>query len=100
MPARARGAENEAKKIENFNNFKTSEENTQCEILMKYRKVENHELKQFEDGFDDILDNWSPVLNAVFKLVDCLKVPGRKAKCKLPQRTPFSNNSLAIIAYE
>jgi hypothetical protein len=82
MPARARGAENEQKKIENFNTFKTSEENTQCEILQKYRKVEAHELKDFEDGFDDILDEWSPVLNAIFKLVEVLKVPGRKAKCK------------------
>ena len=33
-----------------------------------------------ERGTEDITDDWSDVLNAVFKLVEGWKVPGRKAK--------------------
>jgi len=47
------------------------------------RKNEAHELGKIQDGTDDIIDNWQPVLNNIFKLVDALKVPGRKAKRKL-----------------
>ena len=46
------------------------------------RKQSDHELKDLHNGSDDILADWSEVLNSLFKLVEGFKVPGRKSKCK------------------
>lgn len=56
-----------------------------CQKLYDFRKnTENkHELKDLHPGSHDITDEWKPVLESLFKLVELLKVPGRKAKCKL-----------------
>ena len=83
MPPRGgRGQTDEAKKA-SFDNYYQSEEHALCEALFKIRKDPNHELKAMENGTDDIVDDWAPVLNKIFKLVEILKVPGRKAKRKL-----------------
>ena len=83
MPPRGgRGQTDEAKKA-SFDNYYQSEEHTLCEAIFKIRKDANHELKGMENGTDDIVDDWAPVLNKIFKLVEILKVPGRKAKRKL-----------------
>jgi len=42
-----------------------------------------HELKGMEKGTEDIVDDWQPILSNLHKIVEILKVPGRKAKCKL-----------------
>ena len=47
------------------------------------RTTEGHELKELHPGSDDILDDWEKILQNLFKLTENLKVPGRKAKCKL-----------------
>ena len=83
MPPRGGRGLTEDQKNENFNNFKAGEEYAQCEIIFKARTTEGHELKEMHPGTDDIIGDWVPVLNALFKLVEVMKVPGRKAKCKL-----------------
>ena len=60
-----------------------SEEHKRCDAIFKARKETHHELKEMHPGTDDITSDWEKVLNDLFKLVEVLKVPGRKAKCKL-----------------
>ena len=47
------------------------------------RTTEGHELKEMHPGMEDITDDWEKPLAQLFKLTELLKVPGRKAKCKL-----------------
>ena len=47
------------------------------------RTTEGHELKEMHPGMEDIIDDWEKPLAQLFKLTELLKVPGRKAKCKL-----------------
>ena len=83
MPPRGgRGQTEEAKKA-NYDAFMESDEHKLCEAIIKARRTEGHELCKFQQGQEDITDDWQPVLNNIFKLVEVLKVPGRKAKCKL-----------------
>ena len=51
--------------------------------IYKLRTTEGHELKDMGPGSEDITQDWAPILNALHKLVEVTKVPGRKAKCKL-----------------
>jgi len=44
------------------------------------RKEGNHELSNLKNDKDDVTDDWREVLDRVFKLVEGLKVPGRKSK--------------------
>lgn len=83
MPPRGRGAQSDEVKKQNFDNWQASEENSLCLKIFAVRKNESHELGKIQDGTDDIIDDWQPVLNNIFKLVETLKVPGRKAKRKL-----------------
>lgn len=80
MPPRGRGAQSDEVKKQNFDNWQASEENSLCLKIFAVRKNESHELGKIQDGTDDIIDDWQPVLNNIFKLVETLKVPGRKAK--------------------
>jgi hypothetical protein len=34
-------------------------------------------------GVSDIIDNWTTFLNELYEVGTVLKVPGRKAKCKI-----------------
>ena len=107
MPPRGgRGQTEEAKKA-NFDAFVEGEENKCCEAIVKVINTEGTELNKFDRGNDDITDDWQPTLNHLFKLVEVLKVPGRKAKCKcclffylIPTNLKQTITILFVIAYE
>ena len=61
---------------EAFNNWKNSEEFGIIENFMTERK----NIKPFDNSNKDICDYWEKFLEALFKMVQKLKVPGRKAK--------------------
>ena len=63
-----------------------SEEHKLCNILFKQRKEGDHELTKLGAGTEDIVDDWQAILTNMYNLVEVLKVPGRKAKCKLHHR--------------
>ena len=70
------------RKQANYEAFQNSEENTKLALIYKYKMDKSHELADLGNGTDDIIDDWQMILDAVFKLVEVLKVPGRKAKGK------------------
>ena len=82
MPPKGRGQSEEVKAA-NFEAYQGSEEHKLCSYIFKMRTSEGHELKDLHPGSDDILDDWEKVLASIFKLTEVLKIPGRKAKCKL-----------------
>ena len=86
MPPRGGRGQTEDQKIAALEAFKTSEENTLCEMIFKARTTEGTELKEMHPGTDDVTDDWQPILNSLHKLVEGFKVPGRRAKCKLQIR--------------
>lgn len=52
-----------------------------CEWFFKLRKAEEkNELQSLNNGSDDIIEDWSKILDTIFKLGDVLKVPGRRTK--------------------
>ena len=81
MPPRRPGQDPE-KKQRDYDDFLGSEEYKHLQYLFKMRKQSDHELKELHNGSDDILADWSEILNSLFKLVEGFKVPGRKSKCK------------------
>ncbi len=85
MPPRGRGAQSDEVKKQNFDNWTNGVDDMLCKELYGFRKnlEPKHELKDLHPGSHDITGDWQPVLTALFKLVESLKVPGRKAKCKL-----------------
>lgn len=87
MPPRGGRGQSEEVKAANFEAFQNSEEHKLCSLLFKMRTTEGHELKELHPGSDDILDDWEKPLTALFRLTEILKIPGRKAKCKL--QLPF-----------
>ena len=82
MPPRGRGAQSEEAKQNAFKAWMESDEHAYCKAIYNTRKFENHELKELHPGSDDILDDWQPVLNNIFKLAEGIKLQGRKSKCK------------------
>ena len=80
-----RAAADPEKKQRDFDDFLASEEYKHLQYLFKMRKDSTHELKELHNGTDDILHDWQEILNALFKLVEGFKVPGRKSKCKSSQ---------------
>jgi hypothetical protein len=40
-------------------------------------------IQQIEMGTRDITDNWNTFLSELYEVGSVLKVPGRKAKCKI-----------------
>jgi hypothetical protein len=44
---------------------------------------QSSEVKGLDNAYVDIIDDWQPILNFLFKVCETMKVPGRKAKCKL-----------------
>jgi len=80
MPPRRGAAADPDKKLRDHEEFLQSEEYKNCQYIFKCRKDEGHELHKLNQGSDDILDEWTEVLAAVFKLVEGFKVPGRKSK--------------------
>lgn len=99
MPPRGRGAQSEEAKKAAYDYWMASEEHSLCQKLYNTRKNEPHELKELHPGSDDILDDWQPVLANLFKLVETLKVPGRKSKCKstAPSKTHFFQLTLTPL---
>ena len=85
MPPRGGRGMTEEQKAANFNNHLETEEHKICTQLYKIRKNEasGHELNRLTNAWDDITDDWQPVLDKIFKLTELFKVPGRKAKSKL-----------------
>ena len=53
-----------------------------CGDLYKIRKDEGTELGKMEKGTEDIIEDWTKILEWLYGLSEQLKVP-RKAKCKL-----------------
>lgn len=100
MPPRRQAADPEKKK-KDFDDFKESEEYKSLLYIFNKRKGldehGNHELKEFANGTDDILDDWEGILTRIFKLVEAFKVPGRKAKGKQPQTETHSLTSCAAL---
>jgi hypothetical protein len=51
--------------------------------FFQIRDKEEGEVKNLDNALIDIVDDWQPMLDHLFKIGDVFKVPGRKAKCKL-----------------
>ena len=83
MPPRGGRGQSEEVKTANFETYQNSDEHKICTLLNKMWTTDGHELKDMHPGSDDILDDWDIPLSKLFKLTEILKVPGRKAKCKL-----------------
>jgi len=83
MPPRGGRGMTEEQKQANFNAHLETEEHKICAHIFKVRKTEGHELNRLNNGTDDIVDDWQPLLDKIFKLTELFKVPGRKAKSKL-----------------
>lgn len=83
MPPRGGRGQSEEVKTANFETYQNSDEHKICTLLNKMWMTDGHELKDMHPGTDDILDDWEIPLSKLFKLTEILKVPGRKAKCKL-----------------
>ena len=83
MPPRGGRGQSEEVKQANFEAYQNSEEHKLCSLLFKMKTTEGHEMKDMHPGLEDITDDWEKPLNALFRLTELLKVPGRKAKCKL-----------------
>lgn len=99
MPPRARGAQGEDAKKAAYADFEGSEAYTICKALIAIRKNEERELGKMEKGTEDIIENWQPILDYLFKLSEQLKVP-RKAKRKLQHfSNAFSLASLILETY-
>ena len=81
MPPRRAAADPEKKKND-FDAFKESEEWKCIQYIYSKRKEEGHELQKMAVETDDILDDWSEIPNKINKLVELLKVPGRRGKGK------------------
>jgi len=82
MPPKGRGQSEEVKAA-NFEAYMNSDEHKLCQSIHKLRSEEGHELNAMHPGSDDITGDWEKPLNEIFKLTEILKIPGRKAKCKL-----------------
>ena len=70
----------EEQKEAEYANWCNSEEAVACDGLrgeFQKRKVDN--------GFVDVSDDFQPMLNKLFEVVQLMKVPGRKAKSKFQQ---------------
>lgn len=80
MPPRRGAAADPERKLKDYNDFLESEEYKHLMHIQKNRKNEEHELCKLEMGMEDIIGDWSDTLNAIFKLVEGFKVPGRKSK--------------------
>ena len=78
-----RAGQDPEKKQRDYDDFLASDEYKHLQFLFKMRKQSDHELKELHNGSDDILGDWTEILNSLFKLVEGFKVPGRKSKCKL-----------------
>lgn len=63
-----------------FLSFKESEEYKQYYAIIA-AKEEHREIKDMDSGTTDITEDWSKVLNEIFKLMEIAKIP-HKSKCK------------------
>ena len=69
----------EEQKQQAFENWQASDEYTKLSQLSNVSST----LLPFDQGTEDISDNWAPFLQELFETGTQLKVPGRKAKCKV-----------------
>lgn len=69
----------EEQKMAAFQNWQNSDEYAKIIAFASARST----IVPIEMGTRDISDNWDTFLKELFELMQVLKVPGRKAKCKL-----------------
>ena len=80
MPPRGGRGQTEEQKKAAYDTWCNGDEHECCKKIFEERKKEGTELKEMHPGSDDIVGDWKGVLDNLWKLVDTLKVPGRKAK--------------------
>ena len=78
MPKKGLSPEEKEKQ---FNQWKESEEYKAIVQFLETKEKYDY-VKELENGYADIWNDWQPTLDDLFAVVEKLKVPGRKAKCK------------------
>jgi len=71
----------EEQKLEQFEKWKESDEYREGIDKFADERNKMNGIEPIEMGTRDIYMEWQPYLNALFNMVQKLKIPGRKAKC-------------------
>ena len=100
MPPRRGGAAADPdRKDREFRDFKASNEYQLINNIFTERSKPG-EVKELNNGTDDITGRWDKVLNSLFGLVEGFKVPGRRSKCKLQTVRQPLQKLLTFLLYD
>lgn len=78
--------------------FEVWKETDEYKSIIKWleTRLKDDDVHNLDLAYKDIWQDWQPILDDTFNMCEKMKVPGRKAKCKLH----ILSNSLRLIRTE